>query len=75
MVKFLPGAGTVVAAPISATVAGTLTYAMGHAWLGVCERLSRGELGAIGGALDGDSIRAVFIEEFKTRAGRRRVSS
>jgi uncharacterized protein (DUF697 family)/GTPase SAR1 family protein len=74
MIKFVPGAGTMVAAPISATVAGTFTYAMGHAWLRVCERLSRGELGALGGALDGDSIRRVFMEEFKTQASRRKLS-
>ena len=75
MLKFVPGAGTAVAAPISATVAGTFTYAMGHAWLRVCERLSRGELGAVGGALDGESVRRVFLEEFKTQATRRRMGS
>ncbi len=75
MIKFVPGAGTAVAAPISATVAGTFTYAMGHAWLRVCERLSRGELGAVGGALDGESVRRVFLEEFKTQAARRRMGS
>jgi uncharacterized protein (DUF697 family) len=74
MIKFVPGAGTMVAAPISATVAGTFTYAMGHAWLRVCERLARGELGAVGGALDGESVRTVFLEEFKTQAARRRVT-
>ncbi|WP_296601665.1 GTPase family protein [Nocardioides sp.] len=75
MIKFVPGAGTAVAAPISATVAGTFTYAMGHAWLRVCERLARGELGAVGGALDGESVRRVFLEEFKTQAARRRMGS
>ena len=64
-----------IAAPISATVAGTFTYAMGHAWLRVCERLARGELGAVGGALDGESVRRVFLEEFKTQAARRRMGS
>ncbi|ABL79809.1 MULTISPECIES: DUF697 domain-containing protein [unclassified Nocardioides] len=73
LVKFVPGAGTMVAAPISATVAGTFTYAMGQAWLRVCERLARGELGVVGGALDGESVRKVFLEEFKTQAARRRV--
>ena len=73
MVKLVPGAGTMVAAPISATVAGTFTYAMGRAWVRVCERLARGELGAVSGALDGDAVRRVFMEEFKTQAGRRRV--
>jgi uncharacterized protein (DUF697 family)/GTP-binding protein EngB required for normal cell division len=72
MLKFVPGAGTAVAAPISATVAGTVTYAMGHAWLRVCERLSRGELRAVGGALDGDSVRRVFLDEFRSQASRRK---
>jgi len=73
MIKFVPGAGTAVAAPISATVAGTFTYAMGHAWLRVCERMARGELSAIGGALDKDGIRRVFMEEFKSHAARRKL--
>lgn len=73
MIKFVPGAGTMVAAPISATVAGTFTYAMGQAWLRVCERMARGEFGALSGALDGESVRRVFLEEFKSQAGRRRL--
>ena len=75
MIKLVPGAGTMVAAPISATVAGTFTWAMGHAWLRVCERLSRGELGGLSGALDGDGVRRIFMEEFKTQATRRKLPS
>jgi uncharacterized protein (DUF697 family)/GTP-binding protein EngB required for normal cell division len=75
LIKFVPGAGTMDAAPISATVAGTFTYAIGRAWLRVCERLARGELGAVSGALDSDAVRRVFMEEFKTQAGRRRLTS
>ena len=73
MIKFVPGAGTAVAAPISATVAGTFTYAMGHAWMRVCERLARGELGALGGALDSDAVHRIFMDEFKSRASRRKL--
>src|SRR6478752_1893888 len=75
MIKFIPGAGTAVAAPISATVAGTFTYAMGQAWLRVCERMARGELRTVSGALDGESVRRVFMEEFKTQASRRKMPS
>lgn len=75
LVKFVPGAGTMVAAPISATVAGTFTYAIGHAWVRVCERLAGGELAAVGGALDGDAVRRVFMDEFKTQASRKRLPS
>jgi uncharacterized protein (DUF697 family)/GTP-binding protein EngB required for normal cell division len=75
MIKFVPGAGTAVAAPISATVAGTFTYAMGHAWMRVCERLARGELGALGGALDSDAVHRIFMDEFKSRASRRKITT
>jgi hypothetical protein len=48
---------------------------MGHARLRVCERMARGELGVVGGALDGDGIRRVSTEEFRARASRRRLPS
>lgn len=74
LIKFVPGAGTAVAGTINATVAGTFTYAMGHAWLRICERLARGELRTVGGALDSDSIHRVFMDEFASRAKLRRSS-
>jgi len=75
LIKFVPGAGTAVAGTINATIAGTFTYAMGHAWVRVCERLARGELGAVGGALESEKIHRVFMDEFKAQAARRRLSS
>lgn len=75
LIKFVPGAGTAVAGTINATIAGTFTYAMGHAWLRVCERMARGELRTVGGALDGDSIHRVFMDEFKALAKRKLPSS
>jgi uncharacterized protein (DUF697 family) len=75
LIKFIPGAGTAVAGTINATVAGTFTYAMGHAWLRVCERLARGELRGIGGALDNERIHRVFMEEFKSQASRKKLRS
>jgi uncharacterized protein (DUF697 family) len=75
LIKFVPGAGTAVAGTINATVAGTFTFAMGHAWLRVCERLARGELRTVGGALDGERIHAVFMDEFKSLAARRKPPS
>ncbi|MBZ5740965.1 GTPase family protein [Nocardioides mangrovi] len=71
LIKFVPGAGTAVAGTINATIAGTFTYAMGQAWLRVCERLARGELRAVGGALDSDAIHQVFMSEFKAQASRK----
>ena len=73
LIKFIPGAGTAVAGTINATVAGTFTYAMGHAWLRVCERLARGELRLVGGALDNEKIHRLFIDEFKSSATRRKL--
>lgn len=77
LVKLVPGAGTAVGAPISAGVAGTFTWAMGHAWLRVCERMARGELAALGGALDAPAVRRLFLDEFKAQAarGRRKAGS
>lgn len=69
LIKFVPGAGTAVAGTINATVAGTFTYAIGQAWVRVCERLARGELRALG-ALDSDAIHKVFMSEFKSQAAR-----
>ncbi len=75
LIKFVPGAGTAVAGTINATIAGTFTYAMGHAWLRVCERLARGELRGVGGVLDNERIHRVFMEEFKSRASRKKLPS
>ena len=75
LIKFVPGAGTAVAGTINATVAGTFTFAMGHAWLRVCERLARGELRLVGGALDSKRIHQVFMDEFKIQAKRRKLPS
>ncbi|MGB0099058.1 MAG: GTPase, partial [Nocardioides sp.] len=75
LIKFVPGAGTAVAGTINATIAGTFTYAMGHAWVRVCERLARGELRTVSGALDSDSIHRLFMQEFKAEASRRKGSS
>jgi uncharacterized protein (DUF697 family) len=74
LIKMVPGAGTAVGGTISAGVAGTLTYAMGMAWIRVCERLARGEFGAVGGALDGEAVRRVFLSEFRLQADRRTKS-
>lgn len=71
LIKMIPFVGSVVGGAISATVASTLTFAVGHAWLEVCSRLARGQLTAVGGALDSDSIRTMFNDEFKRQARRR----
>ena len=41
LLKMVPGAGTVVGGAIGAGVASSFTYAMGQAWLVVCQRVDR----------------------------------
>ena len=67
LIKLVPGAGSVVGGAMSAAVASTFTYAMGNAWLVVCQRIAAGKLGSVSGALDSDAVREVFLSEFKKR--------
>jgi uncharacterized protein (DUF697 family)/GTP-binding protein EngB required for normal cell division len=67
LLKMVPGAGTVVGGVIGAGVASTFTFAMGQAWLTVCQRAAKGGFGPIGGAMDNEQLREVFLEEFKKR--------
>ena len=67
LLKMVPGAGTIVGGAIGAGVATTFTYAMGQAWLAVCQRVAAGRLTALNGAIDNDAVREVFLEEFKNR--------
>ena len=66
LLKMVPGAGTIVGGVIGAGVASTFTYAMGQAWLTVCQRVVRGTLGS-GGGVDNDQLRDAFLEEFRKR--------
>jgi uncharacterized protein (DUF697 family) len=67
MLKMVPGAGTLVGGALGAGVASTFTYAMGQAWLTVCQRMVKGKLGPLGGAIDNDQVRQVFLDEFRQR--------
>ena len=69
LLKMVPGAGTVAGGVVGAGVASTFTYAMGQAWLVVCQRVSRGGLRGVGGALDHEQVRAAFAAEFSRRVG------
>jgi uncharacterized protein (DUF697 family)/GTP-binding protein EngB required for normal cell division len=66
LLKMVPGAGTVVGGVIGAGVASTFTFAMGQAWLTVCQRVAKGTLGTEG-RIDNDQLREVFLEEFRKR--------
>ncbi len=74
MIKLIPGAGTLVGGAINATVAGSLTFAMGKAWTMVCQRLSRGELVGVDGVLDEAAIRRLFSDELRRQWTKRRKS-
>jgi uncharacterized protein (DUF697 family) len=67
LLKMVPGAGSVVGGAIGAGVASTFTFAMGQAWLSVCQRAAKGKLGPLGEAIDNDQLRAAFTEEFRKR--------
>lgn len=70
VLKMIPGAGTIAGGAISAGVASTLTFAMGQAWTAVCQRVARGGLRAVDGALDSKQLQTVFAEEFRKRMPR-----
>ncbi len=67
LLKMIPGAGTVIGGAIGAGVASTFTYAMGQAWLTVCQRAAKGKLGSAGTVVDNDELREVFMDEFRKR--------
>jgi uncharacterized protein (DUF697 family) len=71
LLKLVPGAGSVIGGAIGAGVAGSFTFAMGEAWLKVCQQVQAGKLGGLNGALDNEQLRAAFLEEFKKRIGRK----
>lgn len=70
LLKLVPGAGTVVGGAIGAGVASSFTYAMGQAWLRVCQQVNAGKLGGLDGALDNEQLREAFLAEFKKRLGK-----
>ena len=60
---------------IGAGVATTFTYAMGQAWLRVCQQVHAGKLSGLDGALDNDQLRDAFLSEFKKRLGRKDIDA
>ena len=74
VIKLIPGAGAVAGGVINASVAGSVTFAMGRAWMAVCQRLAKGELAGVDGALDSGAIRNLFSDEFRRQWKNRRQS-
>ena len=66
MLKMIPGVGSAAGGAINATVAATLTTAIGYAWLAVCEFLATQTPEQIERHLrDGSTLRARFYDEFR----------
>jgi uncharacterized protein (DUF697 family)/GTP-binding protein EngB required for normal cell division len=72
LLTLVPGAGAMAGGMLSAGVASTFTYAMGQAWLVVCQRAARGSFRGVGQAFDNEAVREAFLEEFRARLKIRR---
>ncbi|MGV1036907.1 MAG: YcjF family protein [Candidatus Nanopelagicales bacterium] len=64
ILRMTPG-GQIPAMAISGVVAGTLTSAIGRAWIEVCDRML--EHDAAGSPMDTDALQELFRQEFKRR--------
>ncbi|WP_432558585.1 DUF697 domain-containing protein [Granulicoccus sp. GXG6511] len=67
LLKLIPGAGTVAGGVVSAGVATSFTFAMGQAWLAVCQKAAAGKLRTLDGALDSQAVQDLFQQEFRRR--------
>ena len=70
LLKFIPGAGSVVGGVINASVASSFTLAMGQAWLVVCQRAFKGTLPSLDGKLDAAAVGRLFEDELAKRMPR-----
>ena len=69
LLKFIPGAGTVVGGAISAGTAGVITAALGEAYIGVMELVFKGEMSIddIGTKKGKNVMTTLFKEKLKTK--------
>jgi uncharacterized protein (DUF697 family)/GTP-binding protein EngB required for normal cell division len=67
LLKLVPGAGTIAGGAIGAAVASSFTFALGQAWLVVCQRMAGGQLLTGSGAVDTSAVRDAFLAEFRKR--------
>lgn len=75
LLKFIPGAGSVVGGVINASVASGFTLAMGQAWLVVCQRSFNKNLPMLEGKVDTAAVRKIFEAELAKRLPHVRKSS
>jgi uncharacterized protein (DUF697 family)/GTP-binding protein EngB required for normal cell division len=66
IISFIPGAGTVTGFVIKASVASSVTIAMGYAWMSVNERLVRMNEAEAAEFLDSDQATEAFLSAFKS---------
>jgi uncharacterized protein (DUF697 family)/GTPase SAR1 family protein len=64
LLKLVPGIGTIAGGAITGGVAGSITFAVGHAWHRVCIGMAEGKYQTVSGTLDSQMVRRVFNEEF-----------
>ena len=69
LLKFIPGAGTVVGGAISAGTAGVITAALGEAYIGVMELVFKGEMSIddLGNKKGKDAMTSLFKEQLKSK--------
>jgi uncharacterized protein (DUF697 family)/GTPase SAR1 family protein len=73
LLKLVPGVGTLAGGAITGGVAGTITYAVGHAWHRVCIGMAEGKYQTVSGTLDSATVQRVFNEEVAAIVRRRGV--
>ena len=75
IIKFIPGAGSITGYVIKASVASSVTLAMGYAWMAVNERLVAMSEDEAAAFLSSDGVKDAFVEAFKNAwANRKRLS-
>ena len=70
LLRFVPGLNTAATA-VNVAVATTFTYAVGEAWIGLCELLHGKDSEAVEAFMDSDQVKTVFMENFKKAAKQR----
>lgn len=67
LLKMVPGAGSVAGGMIGAAVASSFTFALGQAWLVVCQQMANGQFVTGSGNVDTSAVRDAFLKEFRKR--------
>lgn len=69
IIKFIPGAGTVISGAISAGTAGVITAALGEAYIGIMELVFKGEMSIddLGTKKGKDAMSTMFKEQLKMK--------